>query len=57
MPGTMWQGSADGGSNASWWTSDVHTNLPTIAGSSVGLPANTIYIRPSDGALFRTVPG
>lgn len=34
---------------------DVHAAFPTITGASVDLPANTIYIRPSDGRVFRTV--
>jgi hypothetical protein len=34
---------------------EVYVDLATISGTSVGLPANTIYVRPSDGRLFRTV--
>lgn len=45
----------DGGSNAKWWADVVHSDFPTIPGPSVGLPADTIYVRPSDGRLVRTV--
>ncbi|WP_424937346.1 MULTISPECIES: hypothetical protein [Bacteria] len=34
---------------------EVYVDLATVNGSSVGLPANTIYVRPSDGRVFRTV--
>ncbi|WP_067194946.1 hypothetical protein [Microbacterium sp. XT11] len=34
---------------------EVYVDLATIPAGSVGLPAGTIYVRPSDGRLFRTV--
>lgn len=34
---------------------EVYVDLATVSGSSVGLPANTIYVSPSDGRVFRTV--
>lgn len=32
----------------------AYVNPPTIAGSTVGLPANTIYIDPNTGRIYRT---
>lgn len=29
-------------------------SLPTLDGSSVGLPPNTIYVHPSTGRLYKT---
>lgn len=51
---TLRQGPGAGGTNASWYANDVRAELPTISGSSVGLPANTIYVDPATNRMYRT---